>query len=177
MAEILRIADLNPKKPVRFEIIPTGKGLAAISKELDLRGLRKMRFIGTLTARGKKDWVLDAKLGATVIQDCVVTLEPVTTRIEEPVLRVYLSEWEHPEDSEVEMTQDETTEPLPPTLDLNEVAVEALALALPLFPRAEGAELGELLVSEPGVAPLTQEAARPFAGLADLKKKLEDDQS
>lgn len=173
MADLLRFADLNPKKPVRFEIVPEPAQMQAIAQELELRGLRKMRFKGALTARGKNDWILEAKLGATVIQDCVVSLDPVTTRIEEDVLRVYLSEWEEPEDSEVEMSEDDASEPLPATLNLLDVASEALALALPLFPRADGAELGEIVVTEPGAEPLTQEAAKPFAGLADLKKKME----
>jgi hypothetical protein len=48
---------------------------------------------------------------------------------------------------------------------------EALALALPLYPRAPGAEFQEAAASAPGAAPLTRESTRPFAGLADLWKK------
>ena len=49
----------------------------------------------------------------------------------------------------------------------------ALALALPLYPRAPGAELGQAVFAEPGTAPLKDEDLRPFAGLAGLKAKLE----
>jgi len=45
---------------------------------------------------------------------------------------------------------------------------EALALALPLYPRAPDADLGEAVFTTPGQAPMTHEAAKPFAGLADL---------
>ena len=173
MAQMLRIADLNPKKPYRFEVTPNAQVLAEIAQGLGLTALRKLRFTGELTARGKRDWELKAKLGATAVQPCVVTLEPVTTRIDEPVTRLYLADWDDPEDTEVEMTMDDAADPLPATLDLVEVATEALALALPQFPRAEGAELDELVVTEPGADPLTKEASKPFAGLADLKKKLE----
>ena len=41
-------------------------------------------------------------------------------------------------------------EPLPQALDLGEVMVEALALALPPYPRAPGVELGEVVATEPG---------------------------
>jgi hypothetical protein len=51
--------------------------------------------------------------------------------------------------------------------------VEALVLHLPLYPRVEGAELGELAVTEPGKTPLRDADLRPFAGLAALKDKLE----
>ncbi|MCX8227096.1 MAG: DUF177 domain-containing protein, partial [Sulfitobacter sp.] len=37
-----------------------------------------------------------------------------------------------------------------------------------------GAELGQAVYAEPGVAPMTDEDARPFAGLAQLREKLED---
>jgi hypothetical protein len=44
--------------------------------------VRKLRFIGTLEPEGAQDWRLTADLGATVVQPCVVTLAPVTTRLE-----------------------------------------------------------------------------------------------
>jgi uncharacterized metal-binding protein YceD (DUF177 family) len=173
MAELLRIADLNPKRPVRFEIVPTPAELKQIAQDLDLTSLRKMRFKGTLTARGKRDWELEADLGATVVQACVVSLEPVTTRLEEKIQRRYLADFDEPEDDNDETTLDDTAEPLPVTLDLKDVATEALALALPLFPRSEGAELSETVITEAGADPLTADKLKPFAGLADLKKKLE----
>jgi uncharacterized metal-binding protein YceD (DUF177 family) len=52
---------------------------------------------------------------------------------------------------------------------------EALALALPLYPRAPGAELGEAAFTEPGKPVLRDEDARPFAGLAHLRDKLKGD--
>jgi uncharacterized metal-binding protein YceD (DUF177 family) len=173
MADLLRIADLNPKRAVRFALTPDASALKGLASDLDLKGLRKMRFEGTLTASGKRDWELSAKLGATVTQECVVTLEPVTTRIDEEIFRRYLADMGNVEDDTDETVLDETIEQLPVTLDLLEVATEALALALPLFPRAEGAELPETVITEPGADPLTEEASKPFAGLADLKKKLE----
>ncbi|MEP5758108.1 MAG: DUF177 domain-containing protein [Litoreibacter sp.] len=170
----LRIADLNPKRPERFDIRPTPAQLEQMRETLDLSALRKVRLEGRLQARGKHDWELTAHIGGTTVQPCGVTLEPVTTRIEEDISRIYLAEWEDPEDSEVEMPGDDRSEPLPATLDLIEVTIEALSLALPLFPRAPDAELGEMIVTEPGTTPLTQDALKPFAGLAALKKKMEE---
>jgi uncharacterized metal-binding protein YceD (DUF177 family) len=54
------------------------------------------------------------------------------------------------------------------------VLTEALSLALPDFPRADGAELGSQVYAADGVAPMTDEDAKPFAGLASLKAKLTD---
>ena len=48
-----------------------------------------------------------------------------------------------------------------------------LVLALPDYPRAEGVELGERVFSEEGVKPMKDADAKPFAGLAALKEKME----
>ncbi|WP_380052556.1 DUF177 domain-containing protein [Falsihalocynthiibacter sp. SS001] len=171
----LRVADLAQRKDTRFSLIPDDATLKAIAKDLQLDGLKKMRFEGTLSPQGKSDWQLSAKLGATVTQPCVITLAPVNTRIDGPVTRVFVKDTsvfdiEDEEEIEVESQVDESLEPLGATIDLGEVMVEALALALPLYPRAEGAELGEAQFAAPGVAPLQDEDARPFAGLANLLK-------
>jgi uncharacterized metal-binding protein YceD (DUF177 family) len=99
------------------------------------------------------------------VQPCIVTLEPVTTRIDTPVLRRYLAEPLPEPAGEVEMPADDSIEALPPTFDLWAVATEALSLALPEYPRAEGATL-----AAPETAP-GEDRVRPFAGLADLVGK------
>ena len=86
--------------------------------------------------------------------------------------RRYLADMKVPEGDEVEMPEDDTSEPLPEVIDIGAVAVEALALALPLYPRAPGAALEEAVFAEAGVAPLKDEDLRPFAGLAGLAAKL-----
>ena len=173
----LRVADLPPNRPVTFELRPSPEDNQALAESLGLSGLRKLSFRGTLRAEGSRDWRLDATLGATVTQPCVVTLAPVTTRLDEPVTRLFLADMpDIPEAEEIEMPEDDTQEPLPEVIDLDAVMSEALALALPLYPRAEGAELGETVLTEPGKAPLRDEDTKPFAGLAQLRDALKKDE-
>lgn len=169
----IRLSELTNAHPTTFEITPDEAAMEGLLAPLDLLGLRKLRFSGTLSPLGKRDWQLDAKLGATVVQPCVVTLEPVSTRIDTSVVRRYLTNFTMPDEGEAEMPEDDSAEPMPVALDLWDVMVEALSIALPDFPRAEGADLGEAVYTEPGAEPLTQERVKPFAGLADLKKKME----
>jgi uncharacterized metal-binding protein YceD (DUF177 family) len=75
-----------------------------------------------------------------------VTLTPVRAVIDEPVRRRYVADLPQPDGDEVEMPEDDTLEPMPEVIDLAEVAAEALALALPLYPRAPGAELGSVVL-------------------------------
>jgi uncharacterized metal-binding protein YceD (DUF177 family) len=169
----IRLADLPTGRPTPVRIEPDAAELAAMAETLELLGLRKVRLEGELRPRGKRDWDLVAHLGATVVQPCVVTLAPVTTRIEEPVERRFRAELPEPlPGAEVEMPEDDALEPLPETLDLARVLTEALALAVPEYPRADGASLGEAVFTMPGAAPMTDAEARPFAGLARLRDRL-----
>ncbi|NBD28432.1 MAG: DUF177 domain-containing protein [Alphaproteobacteria bacterium] len=173
--EMIRFADLAGRKPHHFTLEPDAAGRDAVAGALGIRGVRKLRLSGDLRPMGRQDWHLNAQLGATVVQDCVVTLEPVSTRIDEPVERTYSADFQDPAGTEVEMPEDDATEPLPDTLDLGRVMIEALALALPTYPRAPGAQTGEAVFTEPGTTPLRDEDLRPFAGLAGLRDALDKD--
>jgi uncharacterized metal-binding protein YceD (DUF177 family) len=172
--DIITFAEMPKSRPFSFDLVPTGKTLKAISKDLDLMALRKLRFQGEIAPKGKTDWSLTAKLGATVVQPCVVTLEPVTTRIDDEVEHFYLKEMMEIEASEIEMPEDDRAEPLPAQLNLNDVMVTALAIALPSYPRIEGAFVESANFTEPGKTPMSDEDARPFAGLAGLQNTLQN---
>lgn len=166
-----RVADLAGRRPTRFTLAPGVGERAAIAAELGLLDLPELSFSGELRPVGRGDWHLSGQLTARVVQPCVVTLVPVTTAISEDVTRRYLAEMPAPEGDEIEMPEDDTAEPLPAVIDAGVVMTEALALALPLYPRARGAELGDVQVTEPGKPALRDEDLRPFANLAELMKR------
>ena len=172
----LRVADLPQNAPTSFDLAPDAAARAAIAQELAITALRKLRFAGTLRAQGKRNWLLTGTLGATVVQPCVVTLEPVTTRLDVPVHRLFLADYHDPEAEEAEMPEDDNTEPLGAHIDPQAVMIEALALALPLYPRADGAALGEAVYTEPGKVPIRDEDTKPFAGLAALRDAMKDEE-
>lgn len=171
---VLRLSDLSKRSPTKVSLTPDASQRGAVADVLGILALRKLRFEGTLLPEGKTDWRLDGRLGATVVQECVATLAPVTTRIDEPVVRRYLADITEPEAGEVEMPEDDTLEALPDAIDIAAVMIEALALALPPYPRSDAAEIAEYTVTEPGKTPMTQADLRPFAGLAGLRETLDD---
>ncbi len=174
----LAVSALPQNRPHRFSLVPDEAERRALAEELQVSALRKLRFEGEIASAGKRDWVLRGRLGATVVQPCVQTLEPVTTRIDSDIERRYLSDWDESlqEGAETEMPEDVTTEPLGSHIDPSAVMVEALALSIPDYPRAaEAPPLGEVVVTEPGKAPLRDEDTKPFAALSALKGKLADD--
>ncbi|MGC1502912.1 MAG: DUF177 domain-containing protein [Sulfitobacter sp.] len=169
----LRVAELSQTAENSFSLRPDAQELKEIAAELGFTSLRKLSFSGGITPLAGTDWTLEARLGATIVQPCVVTLEPVITRIDLNVTRNYINTFAYPDEPEVEIPEDDTSEPLGSWIDPGIVMREALALAAPDYPRKGDAELGQMVYTKPGEAPMTDEDARPFAGLADFKSKLE----
>lgn len=173
-SQTLRFADLAGRRPTEFALEPTAKDKETIAKELEVTAIKKLTFKGKVTPLDARDWELTAELGATVVQPCVVTLDPVTTRLDENIVRRYLAELPEIAGPEIEMPEDDSAEALPATIDLYEVLIESLALALPAFPRKDGAESGEIIAAAPGVRPMTDDDAKPFAALGALRDALSD---
>jgi uncharacterized metal-binding protein YceD (DUF177 family) len=170
-SHVFRVADLPTRKPTRFHLQPDQAELAGIAKALSISAVLELSFKGEIRPSGKKDWLLEADLQARVEQPCIVTLAPVASKIIEPVIRRYVADMDIPEADEIEMPEDDTVDPLPDAIDIGAVLTESLALALPLYPKAEGAELGQAVFTEPGSEALTDESMRPFADLANILKK------
>ena len=163
-------------QPQEFLLEPDANTRAKIAEDLSILAIRKLRFHGMVEPKGDTDWRLKGRLGATVVQPCVVTLEPVSNRIDTDVVRNFVSALPDIGDaSEVEMPEDDSLEPLTDMIDLEAILVEALALNLPDFPRAEGVDAIDVNVTEPGKSPMTDEYAKPFAGLASLRDSLKND--
>ncbi|MFN4100050.1 MAG: YceD family protein [Pararhodobacter sp.] len=162
----LRVSDLSTRGGMRFHLAPSPEVRAGLAGELGALKIRKLDFRGTLTAEGRHDWRLEGMLGATAIQECVVTGEPVTTRIDTTIIRRFLRDMPEPAEPEAEIPDDDTLEPLGASIDPGAVMTEALALALPDYPRAPGAELPESATDDTG----PDERPNPFAALAALKR-------
>jgi uncharacterized metal-binding protein YceD (DUF177 family) len=169
-----RVAGLSPRKPTRFDMTATPDQRHALAQELGLSRIDSLTFKGEIRPFGKHDYAITAVLEARIVQPCSISLQPVKTTISEPVERRYLADFVIPEGVELEMaSDDDAVEPLPEVIDAGFVATEALALAIPLYPRSPGAELGDVAVAEPGVVPLRDGDLKPFAGLAALKARLD----
>jgi uncharacterized metal-binding protein YceD (DUF177 family) len=103
--------------------------------------VRKLRFAGTLEPEGARDWRLEAELGATVVQPCVVTLAPVTTRIETSCRAPLPRRLAGARGRRSRDARGRHDRGAARALDLSAVMAEALALALPDYPRAPDAEM------------------------------------
>jgi uncharacterized metal-binding protein YceD (DUF177 family) len=170
---ILRFSDLSGRAPTLFDLKPEPDVLAHIAQDLDVLQITKLRFWGDIRPIERHDWQLRATLQASVVQSCVVSLAPVTTKLSEKITRTYLAHMHQTQEPEAEMPEDDSQEPLPTALDLIAVLSEALALALPLYPRANDATLNaartkSALSSEADATPAPTATVKPFAALAAL---------
>jgi len=172
---VIQLADLAGNRPTPFDLVADDALYAQLTAALDVLSVNKFTFSGQIETPADGTVILAGKLGASVVQECVVTLEPVKTRIDTSVERTYTNEQAVPDaDSIIEIDADDDHDPLPTEFDLVDIAQEVIALNLPTYPRAPGAALETQVFSEPGIAPMTDEDAKPFAGLAALKDKLQN---
>lgn len=166
----LRVAHLNPNATTPFHLAPDESTRAALAEELGIDALSRLDFRGELRPHGRDGWMLTGTLVARVTQPCVVTLKAVRSDIHDEVRIQFTPDAPTPDSDEIEMP-DETLEPLGNFIDLTAIMVEALSLALPEYPRAEGAELpAPDQADEPA-----GDTRRPFAGLDKLLGNKEGD--
>lgn len=172
-SRILKVSSLNNTVDYEFEEVPSEDETNAMAALFDVISIRKMRFTGAISPYEDDGWLLEGKLGVTVSQNCVVTLGRVRTRLDLDVRRIFTPMAE-PDENEITLdaSHNDELEPLGKEIDLGLVAMEALALAIPEYPRAEGAELPESSFSPPDASDIEEEQPKPFAGLAALKEKL-----
>ncbi len=100
----------------------------------------------------------EGRVDAAVVQSCVVTLEPVSQRVDEPVALRLLPAGREPRDDPDEEADEVATER--GVADLGEAVAEQLALALDPYPRAPGAALP---------AEASDPVEHPMAALAKLR--------
>lgn len=172
---LIETAELSKSKVTQFKYTASAQEMTHIADNLGVSDIAKLRFDGKITPKGKRDFRLTGTLGVTVTQACGVTLEPVRTRIDDTVERIFVAQWhEEMTDEEREIPDDDRLEPLGDLINLLNIAAEHIALVIPAFPRKEGLDDFEITAAPDGARPLDDAAMKPFASLAALKSKLEE---
>lgn len=151
-------------KRCRFEA--TADECAAIARRLDLAAVERLEARFELLPEGE-GVLANGHFEAVVVQTCVVTLEPVTNRVEGEIVQRFLPGAEVAAAAETEIEVDAMAENPPEPLvggaaELGELVVEHLALGLDPYPRAPGAD-ASLPHEDAG------EPENPFRKLRDLK--------
>ena len=150
-----------PEGGTEMALAATPAECAALARRFSLLALDRLEAVLRLEWVAGRLLRLEATLSAELVQECVVTLEPVQSRIEDRFVLLY---GPAAETSDVMLREDEEVlEPIVDgRIDLGEAVAQQLSLAIDPFPRAPGA----------GPPPTPGEStASPFAALATWRKK------
>jgi uncharacterized metal-binding protein YceD (DUF177 family) len=135
----------------------------ALARRLGLLSLGRFEVEARLARAVGGGVRLEGRIAADLVQECVVTLEPVPGSVGEAFAILYRrqaprSESVDPDGEDVEPLESDE-------IDVGEAAAQQLSLAIDPFPRAPGAALPK----PPAVSP--ELSRHPFAGLAKLTKR------
>jgi hypothetical protein len=154
-----------PETGRRLDLVADGATRDAIAKAAGLAALPKLEAGFDLIRQGSDGLRVVGRVAATVVQNCVVTLDPIESQIDEAVDLVFLPDVA-PATEPVEVQAFEASDPPEAirdgVIDLGAIATEFLLLGLDPYPRKPGAVFDAPPAGDP--------ASHPFAALAALKK-------
>ncbi|MDA4848812.1 YceD family protein [Hoeflea poritis] len=161
-------------KPVTVSLEADSKERLEMAERWGVSRIDDVSAVLELT-RWKRDGVrVKGRVQASIEQSCVVTLEPVTTTIDEPVDALFVPEGSKlariATDENGEIVFDAEGPDIPEsfhgdTIDVGSVCEEFIVLAIDPYPRKEGAVL-----DSPDDRQQTEEKPSPFAGLERWKQ-------
>ena len=167
-ASTLAVANLVPGSPNRFRYRTTREDNIRLADEIGAIRVNHLVMTGRVEKVNSGDWHMQANLHSTVVQQCVATLQHLTTNVRSRVTRTYVRDRSRlncqpdhmiPEDDNLEQVDDE--------IDIYALAREVLVLELPSYPRS-----GNVRNIEIGIDATGQD--RPLSGLAEIYRLLKD---
>lgn len=165
--------DNVPDGGLHFDLVADEATRTAIAALAGLRALPHLAASFDVARRGGGLAVI-GEVAASVVQSCVVTLEPVEDDVREPVDLVFVPEPTAPRHAGRNDDDDDDIAPIDPeaadepetlvggVVDLGAIATEFLLLGLDPYPRKPGAVFEAPNGDDAGTG--------PFAALAALKK-------
>ena len=156
-------------QPRSVDIRAEAEERAGLARRFGLQSLDRLEARATLTTSAQGIDVTGHIL-ADAVQNCVVTGDPIRTRIDQDFVVRFMQEDAAPEADEIELSAEDCDimEHDGQQIDLGEAVAQTLGLALDPYPRSANAEAR---LREAGVK--SEEEAGPFGALAALKDKLQ----
>jgi uncharacterized metal-binding protein YceD (DUF177 family) len=150
-----------------IDLVADAQARAAVAKLAGLAAVPRLEASFDVTRYGRSGLHVVGRVSATVVQTCVVTLEPLENEVDEEIDIAFVSapspSVEDYSSGEVEVPLEDAPEPLVGNkVDLGAIATEFLILGLDSYPRKPNA-----VFEAPSAG---DESAHPFAALAEFKK-------
>jgi hypothetical protein len=157
-----------PASGRRFELEADAATRAAIAKSAGLRALPRLQASFDVSRHGAEGLHVVGRVRASIGQDCVVSLEPIDSEVEETVDLTFVAgatpaAGDASSRETLEIGDVEPPEPLlDDTVDLGAIATEFLILGIEPYPRKPDAVFQAPAIED--------ESEHPFAALAALRK-------
>jgi len=156
-----------PASGRHVELKPDAAVRLALALSVGVVALPRLEAVFDLAALAGDGLRVTGKVSATVEQNCVLTLEPVVSEVEEPIELILVQAGAMPPPRaalDIDVSDEAGT---PDVLqghevDLGAIATEFLVLGIDPYPRKDGAQFQAPAVAE-------EPATHPFAALAALK--------
>ena len=161
------VAELAEDPERKVEITTTAAEREALAARYSLLSLDALTAQLTVRGFGPGEIVVEGQLQAQVVQECVVTLEPVAESVAGPFEQRYTLYPSVPED-DLETGPDDIEPPEPAiggVIDLGELIAQYLSLSLNPYPRAPDADALE------GQFRADSQRDGPFAVLSKLRER------
>ena len=160
-----RVADLADTRECKIEIVTTADERIALAKRYALVSLDALAAHLSVRSDVVGEIVVEGRLQAEVVQECVVTLEPVRETVDAPIDQSYTPGQPNlAADLVIGPGDIEPPEPVvDDSIDLGELVAQSLSVSLNPYPRApDAAEQADQYLAD-----ARQDG--PFAALAKLR--------
>lgn len=181
---IVKVDDV-PAKGWAVQISPDDKEKLYLAKRLDVVSVGELAANISVTRESGHVFHVQGDFKGKITQNCVVTLEPVTTEISDEFEAWYADETravnfkraQHEAQSKKEMLDvpmlEESDDPEPIVngeIDVGDLVTQYVSLAIPAYPCKEGAVV-EQSQKQPANESKSQMKLNPFAALKDWRPK------
>ncbi len=150
---------------------------AALTQRFGLQALDRLSATLTIRRVSGDMFHVSGRLSAAVVQQCVVTLEPLKASLDEPIAVTFVKRRSGAAKGKAsaaeaeEGLEDEAPEVMDGDLiDLGEAVAQQLAISLNPYPRAPGASLEAVLPRGKAAEAGEEKRPSPFAVLETLRK-------
>lgn len=163
-------------RPAHERIEANDEEREALARRMDIVAINAlMADIHLQRIHSGKMVEVSGRLKADVVQNCVVTLEPFESHVDEEFTAYFVRHDDVPNAEEIEIAEDRSPEAISPNgeIDLGELTAQHLSLALDPYPRKPGAVFTPPKIEE-NEEELPVPKTNPFAVLAEYRKKKQD---
>lgn len=169
LSQPVQVSDLLRGDVVSLTIDADDDERRALADFLNIPEVKSLVARVKLRAEPGRRFVLDGTVVADLVQSCVVTLEPVETRVEGSIRHVYIDTPPENEDADLDPFDDDSPDLIEGgVIDAGAAVCEYMALEMEPYPRAKDAPTVEN-TAQNGGGEADPPKNNPFAVLAKLR--------